>query len=458
MPQAGERLTRKGDKERMSDRDHHEQLIRAAATNADNPPDETMRVTSLKPSHNGFSQRRLLNVVSIVVASIVLLALAIHWLPEIIPARVSPMPTGTLLRVKTPTPTSIPRGTGWMSNGPGWAQDIAFSANGALGYTCGTPGPGATAINFAVYEPAQNVWKRMPSISKGEQCRISVSPSDARDVTLVTYDCIACNVVTSSSRALRSLDGGVTWSPIYVPGSLVVSDVAQTNSALFVVAVGATAPDNSIPTHLYVSRSDGPLTEISAWQLFGHSTQLISAQLISSESTIYANLVEAPCSDECLTTVRSSDEGRDWTRITPYQHAEIGQAAAQVGADTLVIWARPNQSSSQPPPPIVSRSTDKGLHWQELPALPSADVFFAVVHLSVLPDNSIFLWSIGPANLVYVLRDGATAWQRVAIMPTGSPLTIQNNAAGHAVALWGQAHDKNAGDFSPGLEYYPLAS
>lgn len=442
----------------MSDRDHREHPTRASASSPDVSPDDTLRVTSLKPAHNGFSQRRLLNVVSIVVAGIVLLALTIHWLPQIIPARVSPVSKGTLLRFKTPTPTSIPRGTGWMANGPGWAQDIAFSANGALGYTCGTPGPGATAINFAVYETAQNVWKRMPSISKGEKCRISVSPSDARDVTLVTYSCTACNVATSSSQALRSLDGGVTWSPIYIPRSLVVSDIAQTSSALFLVAVGATAPDNSIPTHLYVSRSDGPLSEISAWQLFGHSAQLISAQLISSESTIYVSLVEAPCSGECLTTVRSSDDGSHWTRITPYQRAEIGQAATQVGADTLVIWARPNQSSSQPPPPIVARSTDMGMHWQELPALPSADVFFAVAHLSVLPDNSIFLWSVGPANLVYVLRDGATAWQRVATMPTGTPITVQYNAAGHAVALWGQAHDKNVGDFSPGLEYYPLVS
>lgn len=438
----------------MSDDDKHAQ---APATIPDTTSDDMPRVTSLKPATSSFSLRRLLNIASVALAGVVVLALAIHWLPGVMPAHIIPTPTETLLRIKTPTPvpTSIPRGTGWKANGPGWAQDIAFSANGALGYTCGTLGPGAAPINFAAYVPNQNVWNLLGNVSTGARCRVSVSPSDARDVALVTYNCIVCDNVTPTARVFRSHDGGLTWSPIHVPASLVVDNVAWTNSTLFVVAKGARAPDNSLPFHLLVSRADGPLTEISGWQLLGHSAQLIGALLVSSGSTIYATLTVAPCSDNCLTLVRSSDDGRHWTRVsTPYPDADIGQTAAQPGADTLVTWVFPQQSPSL----TMLRSTDKGVHWQELPALPSTDILFAPDRLAVLPDGSILLWSIGPANLVYTLRDGATTWQRVATMPVGTPLAVQYDAAGHAVALWGQAHNDNAGDFTPGLEYYPLAA
>jgi hypothetical protein len=421
----------------------------------DTSPDETLDVTSLKPATRGFSQRRLLNVASVAVAGVVLLALAIHWQPDVIPAPTIPTPTETLLRIKTPTPvpTSQPRGAGWKAIGPGWAQDIAFSANGALGYACGTLGPGAAPVNFAVYDPTQNVWNRMATISSGERCRVSVSPSDASDVALVTYNCIVCDNITPTAQVFRSHDGGGAWAPVHVPVSLIADNVAWTNSALFVVAEGVRAPDNSLPFHLLVSRMDGPLAEISARQLLGHSAQLIGALLVSSGSTVYATLAVAPCSVNCLTLVRSSDDGRHWTRVaTSYPEADIGQTAAQPGADTLVTWVFPQQS----PSPTMLRSTDKGAHWQELPTLPSADILFAPDTLSVLPDGSIILWSIGPANSVYMLRDGATTWQRVATMPVGTPLTVQYDADGHAVALWGLAHNNNPGDFTPGLEYYPL--
>lgn len=440
----------------MSDNEHIEKHAQAPATIPDTSSDDMPHITPLKPATHMFSQRRLLNIASVVVASIVLLVLAIHWLPSVMPAHVIPTPTETLLRIKTPTPspTSIPRGTGWKANGPGWAQDIAFSANGALGYACGTLGPGAAPINFAVYDPTQNEWNRMSTISTGERCRVSVSPSDASDVALVTYNCIVCDNVTPTAQVFRSHDGGLTWSPIHMPASLLADNVVWTNSALFVVAEGARAQDNSLPFHLLVSPVDGPLVEISGWQLLGHSAQLIGVLLVSSGSTVYATLAVAPCSVNCLTLVRSSDDGRHWTRvITPYPDADIGQTVAQPGADTLVTWVFPQQSPSL----TMLRSIDKGVHWEEVPALPSTDILFAPDKLSVLPDGSIFLWSIGPANSVYMLRDGATTWQHVAIMPTGTPLTVQYDAEGHVVALWGQAHSNNTGDFTPGLEYYPLA-
>jgi hypothetical protein len=77
----------------------------------------------------------------------------------------------------------------------------------------------------------------------------------------------------------------------------------------------------------------------------------------------------------------------------------------------------------------------------------------------VLPDDSVFAFCFGNADapdVTYFLRAGANTWQAAAPLPAGTPLTVQYDADGHAVALWGLAHNNHPGDFTPGLEYYPL--
>ena len=70
-----------------------------------------------------------------------------------------------------------------------------------------------------------------------------------------------------------------------------------------------------------------------------------------------------------------------------------------------------------------------------------------------LSDGSIYAFCFADASVVYALRDGANNWQTIAPLPTGIPLAVQYDAAGHAVALWGTRNSPNA---ALGLEYYPL--
>ena len=74
----------------------------------------------------------------------------------------------------------------------------------------------------------------------------------------------------------------------------------------------------------------------------------------------------------------------------------------------------------------------------------------------VLPDDSVYAFCFGNADvpdITYVLRAGANAWQAIAPLPAGTPLAVQYDATGHAVALWGK---ENIPTTATGLEYFPL--
>src|SRR6478752_3769681 len=130
----------------MSDDEKH---APAPATPPDTPPDDMPRVSSLTPATRAYSQRRLLNVASAALVVIALLALAIHWLPDVLPGQPNAQPTRVAQMHSTPTPPI--HGAGWKRSGPDWAQSIAFSSTTELGYACGASETGDTPILFAVY-------------------------------------------------------------------------------------------------------------------------------------------------------------------------------------------------------------------------------------------------------------------------------------------------------------------
>jgi hypothetical protein len=86
------------------------------ATTADDEPEEQPHVSSLRPTPGSFSQRRLLNIASIGLAAIVLLALAVHWLPDVLPGQPSAQPTRTTQTFNALLPRV--RGSGWKPFGP----------------------------------------------------------------------------------------------------------------------------------------------------------------------------------------------------------------------------------------------------------------------------------------------------------------------------------------------------
>ena len=421
----------------------------------DTPLDEGLHISSLRPANRpvpAFSMRRLLNVASLVVAGILVLALAIHWLPNVLPKATPNLQVGHAQQTLDASRPLV-RGAGWKPGVPDWAQDIAFSADGSRGYACGHFAP-EPAEFFAVYQVNANFWELFPSPLKapsGGGCRVAVSPIDSDDVALITSGHTSQTPFTS--RIVRSLDGGKTWAALSLPASTYITDIDWTQLSLFLVAADSEPAANTPPRyHLLVSHADGPLTEISAQRIIGRAMTFGAISMQSSGGALYAELYGSDCAQPCAVAVRSEDEGFSWTAMPlTYQGLPLVPVAARVGSNMLVGWSFAPEAGRM----VVLRSDDNGTNWRALPALPR-DPETGGAQLIIAPDGSIFAFAFGAANAVYALPAGASGWRTIAPLPVGSPLAVQWNGAGHAVALWGEAHEADGPDTTPRLEYFPL--
>lgn len=433
-----------------------------ASDEARNDTEDALRVSSLRPVPCAFSQRRLLNIASIVVAAVALAVLALHWLPGVLP---KPLTAAELERIHARQTMSAlaPRGrsSGWKPSGPDWAQDIAFTSNGALGYVCGID-PLNPLVLFGVYDVHQQTWTTLPTPASGgsrRSCQVFVSPMADNDVVLAVEYCTTlgtCADEYPASQLYASYDSGETWQRLPLPGLVTVSSVAWANGQLYLAVRGNLARGSSTnpineTTHLLVRRSDHSFTEISARQLIGQDMQIESITLLSSGTMLYASVDGMTCPSQCPIQVRSGDNGAHWSPLAAtYRGNRILVSAAPPDSNTLIGWAFLPQSGVT----VVLRSDDNGAHWHELPTLPR-NPESASVSAFVAPDNTIYAWSDGASD-IYVLGKGATRWEIVAPMPDGDPTTVQVNATGHAVALWGQAQNAPTNPNTADLEYYPL--
>lgn len=422
--------------------------------------EERPQVTSLQPTPGGFSQRRLLNVVSVVVAAVALLALAIHWLPNALPK----WPNAAATRVAQTFNAHLApiRGSGWKTIGPDWAQDIAFTANGALGYACGR-NPLNGSFFVAVYDTHQDTWMELPTpATGGNSCQVFVSPYAGNDVVIAVDSCVivgSCSISYPASRLYESYDGGEEWTEIRLPSVVDIYSVAWTNatrlnSAQFLAVRGNLAVESTIipvntPSHLLVRQRDGSFVEVDAQRLVGHAMQFGNISLMSSGTTLYAMLDGLSCDTYCAIQVRSSDDGAYWSQFSAnYEGSPIIPMATQPYSHILIGSAfLPKQGVLVP-----LKSVNDGDSWQNLPSFPTNPSTGGAVMFAA-PDDSVYAFCYGDANVVYALRHGATHWQAIAPLPNGTPVTVQYDAAGHAIALWGRA---NIPTSALGLEYFPL--
>jgi len=174
------------------------------ATTSDDEREEQPHVTSLRPTPAGFSQRRLLNIASIGLAAIVVLLLALHWLPDVLPRMSRSQPTRTTPTLNALLPPA--RGTGWKPIGPDSAEDIAFTSNGALGYVC-SANPLGAAISLSVYDVHQSTWNALPTPATGDSCQVFVSPSSGSYVVISVDSCLTPGNCSDSYPASRLYDG-----------------------------------------------------------------------------------------------------------------------------------------------------------------------------------------------------------------------------------------------------------
>ncbi len=71
----------------------------------DDAADDALHVSSLRAASRSFSQRRLLNGVSLAVAGVLLVALALHWLPNVLSGQLNAHPTGGGQTIQRDAPT-----------------------------------------------------------------------------------------------------------------------------------------------------------------------------------------------------------------------------------------------------------------------------------------------------------------------------------------------------------------
>jgi hypothetical protein len=419
--------------------------------------DDVLHISSLRPTTDRFSMRRQLNWASLVVLAVVVMALAFHWLPDAIHGHLNRLPPQA---VRTTSPSiGLVRGVGWQRAGPNWGQSIAFAANANVGYVCGALGPGDAPVLISRFDAArpvsENIWTQFTSPATGNTCHISVSPSDAGDVVLATTSCLNCPQTAADSSIYRSHDGGKTWLPLHLPRSLPVVDMVQTDAALFLATWDNAAAGGTTPQlyHLFVSVGNGPLTEVTTEQIVGHATHFGRIAMLASRSTLYLSLDEVPCPSYCTTLARTDDAGAHWAFYAAnYQGNPIIPAAAQANSKVLIGWTPLPSFNTQ----VMLQSSDDGMDWQPLPDLPG-NLAPMSPFVSIVKDGSVYAWYNEPSSTVYALYAGASSWQEVAPLPTGLPLTVQDDADGHATALWGLANALTADRTVSGLEYFPLA-
>ena len=250
---------------------------------------------------------------------VLLLALAIHWLPMFCwgsRTRIQPAAVQTFNAT-----LPLARGTDWRTIGPDWAQDISFTSNGALGYVCSVLSPDPIVF-IGVYDVHQNTWKRLQllppqAVTAGCLSRQMLAITWYFPWTIV-FLLWAAPIVIPRRELYDSYDGGETWAALPLPAVLNVYGAAWANATLFlaarrIMATGNTSIPPNAPSHLLVSQRDGTFAEIDAWQLVGSSTQFSDISLISSGATLYASLVGMSCASYCTIQVRSTDTGAHWT-------------------------------------------------------------------------------------------------------------------------------------------------
>ncbi|HKW19851.1 MAG TPA: hypothetical protein VJO13_00645, partial [Ktedonobacterales bacterium] len=331
-----------------------------------------------------------------------------------------------------------------------------FTSNGALGYACSV-NPLNAAVSLSIYDVHQNTWNALPTPATGDSCWVSVSPDAGAYVVLTVDHCLTvgnCSDNYPASRLYDSYDGGETWQELPLPALMNVYDATWANSLLFLATRGSldsgsvTIPLNA-PDHLLVSQRDRSFEEIDSQHLVGQSMQFSNVSLLSSGTTLYASLDGMSCASYCTIHVRSADNGAHWTPFSAsYKGSPITPQSALPFTHTLVGWA------FLPTPGVLVplRSDDDGDSWRELPAFPANPSTSGAV-LFAAPDNTVFAFCYGDAGEVYALPVGANEWRLIAPLPAGTPVTVQYDADGHAVALWGRAINPTA---ATGLEYYPL--
>ncbi len=336
-----------------------------------------------------------------------------------------------------------------------FAKDVQFAASAAnTGYACGMTAPNTT-VQFAATQDGGVTWQAAPlQAFSGVNCNLLINPTVPTDLVMTLTICsppqLDCNY---GFPAYRSRDGGHQWTLVNEPASNgpIEGSMVWAGEDLYILT-GAKSPT----THrLAVSKAGGPTQWVDLHALYTQvgDGDVASAQMFAIGTTLALSILAPNCAQQCP-VARTADGGTTWT-VSKATGATPRYFTANTDGKTLVGLSQDGQS--------YLSSSDGGLTWSALPALPAPDIAYNLLDLGPsAPDGTIYTVQVvgqpeaaGPGTRrILRLAPGATNWATIDTKETlYTPLSVSCDAQGHPLALWGGKPWTRAVNSQPGSAY-----
>lgn len=348
--------------------------------------------------------------------------------PQLGPHRTAISPTATAMAQATATPKPLSGSWHTAQNTPEPLTSMQFSTSTPqIGYLCTNTSPIPASSSQWLYKSDDGgmTWRPVggimtPTVSQSVSmtCSISIDTSDANDVFVQLLLWPGPGLLPVVSKTLwRSRDGGITWSKLSIPqtmlqgwASIVVVGsrlVGLGSESQIVPPICTTDPHATAPhqvNDLFAS-DDGGLT----WTQIGQalinqglsiSRGAIPGPIVLSVGTVL--YVKTSCgvwqsNGEYLAQQaywKSSDGGGTWTRL-PIPASVIGDLDFMPSATGGVYGVAVNVGDTyQPEQSEILYSRDSGASWETLPSLKSLPLLHTATRIYAqwviaLPDGSV---------------------------------------------------------------------
>jgi hypothetical protein len=325
---------------------------------------------------------------------------------------------------------------GWVE-AVDYGKSVAFGVDQPLtGYVCDNTdswNSGAT-IEFGVTHDGGQTWSALKTIPDdiGTTCEVIVSPYNANDVIIESYECIdSCKI-----HDYRSLDGGGSWKPLTLPNNENYINISFTwNSDTLYMLLWLSSISGS--HQLAMSKKGSALVWMNEDGL-----PLISNYQPLRNITIWHGILYVGVDIDKLspTYFATTDDGVHWST------AKVPCAGSlSVATDKKTLICRVNGTEST--------SRDDGKTWQQIQIDGQVQQNFFISGST--PDGT--LYGLGRMiGAIYILSPGSTQWMKKldlsSVQQKYYSLTVSSDAQGHPVALWYSEYIRQYS--KPGIIYH----
>lgn len=447
-----------------------------------------LRVERLGPASHVLTPRQLRRALLVATLVALLVGGAINW-PTL--ATLGAQAIGRAHDALVP-PTPAPRV--WRPISPSYTQSVVFGVNAPLtGYLCGAAGSATSAtatptslgatppkggalgtagppsgddqrpITLGVSSDAGRAWRTQATPAHGSGCAVSVNPTNARDIVLLSFICALCDATQVRTLVWRSRDAGHSWGAIAPPADVAAGSGAQptvwplyiaslvwAGDALYLYAIPGVTGSARLAVCL---RAEACVWVDLTRALAGEPTgQVINPVNIEGMgNTLYLQLTsQQRCPTACAPDAVTRDGGATWAPFAPtFRGQPVQPVPESRGApDLLGYYHAPGADH-----PTLLSSADNGASWRIRPNPPTS---LFTQQILETPDGAIFAWMTPASNAtsatsapsgqshapgVYALAPGAGTWRLVApeqVSQTIAIVAFSCDAHSHAQAIWGQ--------------------